>query len=258
LWSFIEKHFCKTQINEFFMTFLNFLLQTTPVPDTIAATTDAANTMTAAVPEQISYLDFLLKGGIMIYPLILLLFFCIYVIIERYLSIKKMTKQDANLVGDVKQQLKNGKIENAVMLCSRDNTSSSIILKSGVSLVGSSRVAEIESVMERTAGIEISKMENGLGYLGLISGIAPILGFIGTIAGVIKIFHSISATGNLNIQTISGGLYEKMISSGAGLVVGVVAYSGYHLFNMMVDRYSATMEKEILDIIHAIQDPNAN
>jgi biopolymer transport protein ExbB len=238
------------------MTFFNFLIQG-PVTDTIAATQTAA-TAAVAEPEKISYLDFLLKGGFMIYPLIVLLFFCIYIIIERYLSIKKMIKEDANFVGDVKQQLKNGKLENAVMLCSRDNTSSSVILKSGVSLVGSARVAEIESVMERTAGIEISKMEKGLGYLGLISGIAPILGFIGTIAGVIKIFHSISATGNLNIQTISGGLYEKMISSGAGLVVGVVAYSGYHLFNMLIDSYSAKMEKEILDIIHAIQDPNAN
>lgn len=240
------------------MTFLNILLQTTPVTDTLATAADAANTMTAAAPEQISYLDFLLKGGIMIYPLIALLFFSIYVIIERYLSIKKMTKQDRNLVSDVKQQLKNGKLENAIMLCSRDTTSSSIILKSGVSLVGSSRVGDIESVMERTAGIEIANMEKGLGYLGLIAGIAPILGFIGTIAGVIKIFHAISATGNLNIQTISGGLYEKMISSGAGLVVGVVAYSGYHLFNMMIDNYSAKMEKEILDIIHAIQDPNGH
>ena len=239
------------------MTFLNFLLQA-PVTDSIAAAQTAATAASAVTEEKISYLDFLLKGGFMIYPLILLLFFCIYVIIERYLSIKKMIKEDTNFVGDVRQQLKNGKIENAVMLCSRDNTSSSVILKSGVSLVGSARVAEIESVMERTAGIEISKMEKGLGYLGLISGIAPILGFVGTISGVIKIFHSISTTGNLNIQTISGGLYEKMISSGAGLVVGVIAYSGYHLFNMMIDRYAAKMEKEILDIIHAIQDPNGN
>ncbi|CAM3481125.1 MotA/TolQ/ExbB proton channel domain-containing protein [Flavobacterium longum] len=239
------------------MAFFNVLLQV-PVTDSLATAQQAANTAAAAAPEKISYLDFLLKGGVMIYPLILLLFFCIYVIIERYLAIKKMTRQDPNLVGDVKQQLKNGKLENAVMLCSRDTTSSSVILKSGVSLVGSSRVAEIESVMERTAGIEIANMEKGLGFLGLISGIAPILGFIGTIAGVIKIFHSISATGNLNIQTISGGLYEKMISSGAGLVVGVVAYSGYHLLNMLIDSYSARMEKNILDIVHAIQDPNGH
>jgi biopolymer transport protein ExbB len=94
-----------------------------------------------------------------------------------------------------------------------------------------------------------------LGHLGLISGIAPILGFIGTISGVIKIFHTISTTGNLNIQTISGGLYEKMISSGAGLVVGVVAYSAYHLFNMMIDSFSLKVQKQTLEIINTIQEP---
>lgn len=241
------------------MMILNMLLQADPMSDTIAKTiADAANTTTeVSVTENISYLDFLLKGGVMIYPLILLLFFCIYVIIERYMTIKKMTKQDNNLVSDVKQQLKNGKLENAVMLCTRENTSSGIILRSGVSIVGRP-ISEIESVMERTAEIEISKMERGLGYLGLISGIAPILGFIGTISGVIKIFHTISNTGNLNIQTISGGLYEKMISSGAGLVVGVLAYAAYHLFNMMIDNYMTKVNKQTLDIIHVIQEPHGN
>ena len=234
--------------------FLNFLLQTAnPIADTLANT--AANPeMNVSVTESVSYLDFLLKGGIMIIPIILLLFFCIYVIIERYLSIKKATKQDANLISDVKMQLQSGKLDNAIMMCSRENTASGNIMKSGISIIGRP-ISEIESVMERTANVEIAEMEKGLGHLGLISGIAPILGFIGTISGVIKIFHTISNTGNLNIQTISGGLYEKMISSGAGLVVGVVAYSAYHLFNMMIDSFSLKVQKQTLEIINVIQQP---
>ncbi|RZJ35530.1 MAG: MotA/TolQ/ExbB proton channel family protein [Flavobacterium sp.] len=239
------------------MMFLNFLLQTGAVTDTIANTAAAATTGDAGVTENISYLDFLLKGGVMIYPLIVLLFFCVYVIIERYMTIKKLTKQDPNLVSDVKMQLKTGKLENAVMLCSRENTSSGNILRSGISIIGRP-IGEIESVMNKSATIEIAKMEKNMGYLGLISGIAPILGFIGTISGVIKIFHTISNTGNLNIQTISGGLYEKMISSGAGLVVGVVAYSAYHLINMMIDNYTAKVEAQTLEIINVIQEPHGN
>ncbi len=238
--------------------FLNFLLQVNPVTDTVANTvantTVAATEMNASVTENISYIDFLLKGGVMIVPILLLLFFCVYVIIERYLSIKKATKQDANLLTDVKVQLKSGKLENAIMLCGRENTASGNILRSGISIIGRP-ISEIESVMERTANVEIAQMEKGLGNLGLISGIAPILGFIGTIMGVIKIFHTISNTGNLNIQTISGGLYEKMISSGAGLVVGVIAYSAYHLFNMMIDAYSLKVQKQTLEIINIIQQP---
>jgi biopolymer transport protein ExbB len=233
--------------------YLNLLLQAAnPIADTLANTATNPE-MNVSVTESVSYLDFLLKGGVMIIPIILLLFFCIYVIIERYLSIKKATKQDANLISDVKMQLKSGKLDNAIMMCSRENTASGNIMKSGISIIGRP-ISEIESVMERTANVEIAEMEKGLGHLGLISGIAPILGFIGTISGVIKIFHTISNTGNLNIQTISGGLYEKMISSGAGLVVGVVAYSAYHLFNMMIDNYSLKVQKQTLDILTVIQE----
>jgi biopolymer transport protein ExbB len=234
--------------------FLNFFLQSsTVVSDTLSNTVTNANS-TPITTDSVSYLDFILKGGIMIIPIIILLFFCIYIIVERYLSIKKATRQDENMINDVRIQLKTGKIDNAIMMCGRGNTASGNIIKSGISIIGRP-ISEIESVMERTANVEIAEMEKGLGYLGLISGIAPILGFIGTISGVIKIFHTISNTGNLNIQTISGGLYEKMISSGAGLVVGVVAYSAYHLFNMMIDHFSLKVQKQTLDIINVIQQP---
>ena len=236
------------------MVILNFLLQANPVTDSIANAVTNPATTEVSITENVSYLEFLLKGGVMIFPLILLLFFCVYVIIERYLSIKNASKQDANLVNDIKMQLKTGKLDNAIMLCSRENTASGNILRSGVSIIGRP-ISEIESVMEKTANIEIAQMEKGLGHLGLISGIAPILGFIGTISGVIKIFHTISNTGNLNIQTISGGLYEKMISSGAGLVVGVVAYCAYHLFNMMIDSFALKVQRQTLEIINTIQEP---
>ncbi len=231
----------------------SFLLQSNPVTDTIANTADTIATNSTST-ESISYLSFLLKGGALIIPIILLLFFCIYVIVERYLSIKKISKQDANLVNDIKLQLKSGKLDNAIMLCSRENTATANILRSGISIIGRP-VNEIESVMEKTANIEIAQMEKGLGYLGLISGIAPILGFIGTISGVIKIFYTISQTENISIGGISGGLYEKMISSGAGLVVGVIAYSAYHLFNMMIDNFSLKVQKQMLEVINIIQEP---
>jgi len=236
------------------MTLLSFILQANTLTDSLAAAASSPATTDVSVTENISYLEFVLKGGIMIFPIIFLLVYCVYLIIERYLSIRKASKQEANLVNDIKIQLKSGKIDNAILLCNRDNSASANILKSGICLIGRP-IGEIESVMEKTANVEIAQMEKGLGHLGLISGIAPILGFIGTISGVIKIFHTISTTGNLNIQTISGGLYEKMISSGAGLVVGVVAYSAYHLFNMMIDSFSLKVQKQTLDIINTIQEP---
>jgi biopolymer transport protein ExbB len=99
-------------------------------------------------------------------------------------------------------------------------------------------------------------MEKKLGHLGLIAGIAPTFGFVGTIGGVIKIFYSISQTEDISIGNISGGLYEKMISSGAGLVVGIVAYSAYHLFNGRIDAFTLAMQKQVLDFVNIIQRPD--
>jgi biopolymer transport protein ExbB len=101
-------------------------------------------------------------------------------------------------------------------------------------------------------------MERRLGHLGLIAGIAPTLGFIGTIGGVIKIFYSISQTEDISIGNISGGLYEKMISSGAGLIVGIIAYAAYHLFNSKIDNFSLAVQKQVLDFVNIIQRPNGN
>lgn len=230
-----------------------FFLQSNAVSDTIADAGISVATATTST-ESISYLSFILKGGALVIPIIVLLFFCIYIIVEKYLSIKKTIKQDPNLLSDIKNQLRLGKIEGAIQICDRDKSASAKILRSGISTIGRP-ISEIESMMEKTTNIEIAQMEKGLGFLGLISGIAPILGFIGTISGVIKIFYTISQTENISIGGITGGLYEKMISSGAGLVVGVIAYSAYHLFNMMIDNFSLKAQRQILEVINTIQEP---
>jgi biopolymer transport protein ExbB len=236
--------------------FSPIFLQVAQPNDSIAKAAENAIAL-ANKEESISYLSFVLKGGILIIPILVLLFFCIYLIIEKFLSLKKMTQSNSNLVNELKLHLKTGKIQEAVQVCNRENSATATILRSGIAIIGRP-VSEIESIMERTANVTITKMEKGLGYLGLISGIAPILGFIGTISGVIKIFYKISKTENISIGGISEGLYEKMISSGAGLIVGVVAYSGYHLFNMIIDNYASKIQQYILEIISTIQEPHGN
>lgn len=188
-------------------------------------------------------------------PIVILLFYTIYLIFERYLSIKKATKQDSHLIKDIAIQLNSGNINAALSLAERSNTASGNVLREGILTIGRP-ISEIESNMERAANIEIGEMEKRMGHLGLIAGIAPTLGFVGTISGVIKIFYSISQTEDISIGNISGGLYEKMISSGAGLVVGIIAYAGYHLFNGMIDNFSLNVQKQILEFVSIIQRPN--
>ena len=208
-----------------------------------------------AVNTEISVLGFILKGGFFLIPIAILLFYTFYIIIERYLFIHKSAKIDANLMRDIRDNLNSGNLDQAKSNAERANSASGNIIREGILTIGRP-IAEIESNMERAANIEIGQMEHKLGVLGLIAGIAPTLGFIGTISGVIKIFYSISVTENISIGNISGGLYEKMISSGSGLVVGIIAYSAYHLFNGKIDAFSLTVQKQVLEFVNIIQRPN--
>ncbi|KUJ63610.1 MotA/TolQ/ExbB proton channel family protein [Flavobacterium sp. ANB] len=220
--------------------------------DTIANAASNVVIEKIAPNTEISVLGFILKGGFFLIPIAILLFYTIYVIFERYLYISKASKIDARLMQDVGDKLNAGNIELARTIVERSDTAAANILKEGVLVIGRP-IAEIESNMDRAADIEIGEMERRLGHLGLIAGIAPTLGFIGTISGVIKIFYSISVTENISIGNISGGLYEKMISSGSGLIVGIIAYSAYHLLNGKIDDFALKIQKQILEFVNIIQ-----
>jgi len=220
--------------------------------DTIANAASNVVIEKIAPNTEISVLEFILKGGFFLIPISILLFYTFYLIIERTLYINKASKIDHRLMLDVRDNLNSGNLELARSIAERSNTASGNIIKEGVLVIGRP-IIEIESNMDRAADIEIGEMEKHLGQLGLIAGIAPTLGFIGTISGVIKIFYSISVTENISIGNISGGLYEKMISSGAGLLVGIIAYSTYHLLNGKIDNFALKIQKQILEFVNIIQ-----
>ncbi|MCM0668781.1 MULTISPECIES: MotA/TolQ/ExbB proton channel family protein [Flavobacterium] len=220
--------------------------------DTIANASNVVIEKIAAPQNEISMFGFIMKGGVFLIPIAILLFYTIYLIFERYMYISRASKIDSRLMQDIGEKLHSGNIELARTIVERNNTAAGNILKEGVLIIGRP-ISEIEANMDRAADIEIGEMERHLGHLGLIAGIAPTLGFIGTISGVIKIFYSISVTENISIGNISGGLYEKMISSGSGLIVGIIAYSAYHLLNGKIDNFALKIQKQILEFVNIIQ-----
>ncbi len=231
---------------------MSLLVVATSLSHAQAAGTDSkANKLV----EEVSAFEFLMKGGIFLIPIAILLFYTLVVIVEKYRYIHRVTKYNKALLPEIKSNLQSGNISPVRTTLAKDKTAFGSVIQEGVLTIGRP-IAEVESNMEKMANIEIGKMEKSLGHLGLIAGIAPTLGFIGTISGVIKIFYSISITENVSIGNISGGLYEKMISSGAGLIVGIVAFSGYHLLNGMIDNYALTIQKINLEFVNLIQRPN--
>lgn len=204
--------------------------------------------------NELNLLTLLVQGGMVMIPILFLSIAACYLIIERWMSIRNKTSRNHLLLSQVTDQLHNGKLQSALLLCERDNSACAQVLYTGLQNMGKP-ITEMEHMMESAAQIQIAEMEHKLNYLGLIAGIAPMLGFIGTISGVIRIFYNIAISDNFTISTIASGLYEKMITSGAGLVVGVLAYTGYHLLNMYMDTIVAGIQKQSFLFIQTLQRP---
>jgi biopolymer transport protein ExbB len=195
--------------------------------------------------------ELLMKGGYIMIPIILLSIISIYIFIERFIYIRRSSVIDEAMVSNVVTEIRGRRTEQALNHVRYSNSSLARIIESGLSITGKTP-KETEGYMEATANIEISIMEKDTGYLGIIAGIAPMLGFIGTISGVIKIFYNISLADNISIGIIAGGLYQKMICSGTGLIVGVIAYVSYHYLQMMIDSFSIGMQRQVNEVVKAL------
>lgn len=230
-----------------------FLLQAdtlTPLKDSAAA----AINVVAPQGQELRFIDLLFKGGWVMIPLALLAFIGLVIFVERYLTIRKASSDESNLMQQVKQSVISGKLDSAIAICRNSNTPLGRMLQKGLLRIGRP-IKDIEGAIENVGKLEVSKLEKNISILGIIAGIAPMLGFVGTIIGVIAIFHDVSLKGIIEIGTISGGLYTKMITSASGLIIGIIAYVLYHILNIMVDRIILRMETDAIEFIDLLEEP---
>lgn len=228
------------------MNLLTVLLQATTK---LAA--DSATTVAVASNE--NYFQLLMKGGWILVPLFMLFFLSIYMFIERWITISGLGKADPIWFTRIGELVADNKIDKAIKFCNEKPTAYSKVLAAGLESAGHED-NEIQDAMQSEARQQISALERGMNYLGITASIAPMLGFLGTIFGVIKIFYNISVTNDLNIANISDGLYQKMICSGAGLFVGIIAYSGYYILNGRIDRIVVNLDKYSNNLLKDIRN----
>jgi biopolymer transport protein ExbB len=178
----------------------------------------------------------------------------VYLFVERLLTINKAAKINPSLLSGVRNLLASGNIEGAKNLCKSSTDPVAKMIEKGISRLGQP-IQEIESAMETAGKVELNKIEKNMGYLSTIAAIAPMLGFVGTIFGVITIFYNISQSGDFGIQTISEGLYQKMVTSAAGLIVGILAFIAHHLLHNKIERLVSVMEESAMQFIDIISEP---
>lgn len=202
---------------------------------------------------EISYVDLLMKGGWLMIPLFILSLISIYIFGERFFFLHSPKKSDSSFFETFVKLVKEGNISAAFTLCKSTNCSESRILAKGLQNLGKP-LTDIREQMEMEGKLEVYKYEGNMYFLGVIAGVAPMMGFIGTISGVIKIFYNISLADNISISLISGGLYEKLITSGVGLSIGIMAYVSYHYLNHKVNKQVQDWEYKSVRFIDLINN----
>ncbi len=209
----------------------------------------------AAQPHELRFGDLLIKGGWVMLPIAILAILGLVVFFERFFTIRKAGLNEASLLSQVKANVSSGKLDSALAICRNSNSPLGRMLHKGLLRIGRP-IQDIESAIENTGRLEISRLERNIGILGIVAGIAPMFGFLGTIAGVIKIFYDISQTDNISMGVISGGLYVKMVTSAAGLLVGIVAYVLYNILQMMIEKVTLQLETDSIDFIDLLEEPS--
>jgi biopolymer transport protein ExbB len=234
---------------------MSLLLQIADTAQKVADTVKNLSTTGAAPEQELRFGDLLVKGGVIMIPIGILAVLGLIIFFERYFTIRKASKNESNLLMQVRSNIVSGNLQSAIAICKNNNSPLGRMLQKGLLRIGRP-IKDIEGAIENIGKLEVAKLEKNIGILGIIAGIAPMFGFLGTIYGVIKIFYDIAQSGNLSIGVISGGLYVKMVTAAAGLFVGMIAYICYHILNMMVDKVILNLETEAIEFIDLLEEPS--
>ena len=203
--------------------------------------------------EKMNLLDMAMKGGWIMIVLLVLSLICFYLFFNRIAVYNKSTNTDVHFMDRIRDYIRSGEIKSAVNFCQSFNTPFSRIVEKGIYLKDRSRT-DIQAGMENAANIEIARLEKGLSGISTIASTAPMIGFLGTVTGMVKAFWEMANAGNnIDVSLLSGGIYEAMITTVGGLIVGIIALFGYNYLVSRVDRIANEMESFILDFVESIE-----
>jgi biopolymer transport protein ExbB len=220
-----------------------------------SATTDSLTMNTAPAGETMTLWELALKGGPIMVPIAICSVIAVYIIIERYFAIRKSSKDDPNFMNNIRDFISNGNIDAARSLCKNTHSPIAKMIEKGVSRIGKP-LGDIEKAIENIGNIEVVKMEKGLSLLATVAGAAPMLGFLGTVSGMIKAFYNMSKAGKtIDIRLLSGGMYEAMVTTVAGLIVGIFALVSYNLLSAFVEQVVFKMENTTIEFMDLLQEP---
>ncbi|MCD6178568.1 MAG: MotA/TolQ/ExbB proton channel family protein [Bacteroidales bacterium] len=233
---------------------LNVLLQISGlVHDTIAGADGLVGSEGGFL--SLSVMDLVMKGGWIMALLALLSLLTIYIFIGRYLAISRSSREDKNFMNMIRDNIHEGKIETAVELCKREDTPIARMIMKGLSRIGKP-LNDINAAIENVGNLEVARLEKNIGTIATVASTAPMLGFLGTVIGMIIAFYDMSMAGNnIDIQLLSSGIYQAMITTVGGLIVGIIAYVMYNTLVAKIEQLVFLLEARASDFMDVLNEP---
>ena len=218
--------------------------------DTAAVAAEASNEIV-----EVTLFDLVAYGGWWMIPLVILLVLAIYIFIERYQLIRKVNRDPSDLFNQVQASVRAGDIQGAITACQSRNTAFARMLEKGLQRLGNP-LPDITAAIENEGKLEVSRLEKRTALLATIAGAAPMIGFLGTVSGMILAFMKIAELqGNVNPSALAEGIYQAMITTAVGLIVGIPAYFGYNILTSLISSVIYKMEVTTTEFIDLLQEP---
>ncbi len=226
--------------------------------DTLSATSEG---LTEAIPTEqtINIMSLLTSGGLsgqlIMAAIFLMLFVALYLYFERLMAINKATHIDEGFMSQIRDNIRSGNLENAKSICFQTKTPVARLIEKGISRIGKP-LEDINKAIENAGKLEIYKLEKNVSILATISGAGPMTGFLGTVVGMIQAFHKMASTGGqIEVASLSEGIYTAMTTTVVGLIVGLVAFIGYNHLIVKTDKIVHQMEANAVDFLDLLNDP---
>lgn len=216
-------------------------------------------TILSQTPEievvELSLWDMCLKGGVLMIPLALLSVICIYIFIERLIVISRASREDSSFMQRIKDYIHDGEIESALNLCKKTSTPYARLVGKGISRIGRP-IHDVQAAIENTGNQEVAALGQGLTWLATTSAGAPMLGFLGTVIGMVKAFFDIASQGSsADISTFSAGIYTALVTTVAGLIVGIIAMFAYNYLTARIDSVTNKLEERTTEFMDILNEP---
>lgn len=230
----------------------NILLQ---IQEGAGVAVETAQAIVEPTVKSMNIIELAVKGGWIMIVLAIISIVAVYIFVERYIALNKASKEDKNFINNIKAYIHKGDLEGARSLTKNNDSPIGRMLDKGLIRIGRP-LNDINQAVENVGKLEVARLENGVSLVGTIAGLGPSIGFLGTVTGMVKAFFDMSTAGNnIDIQILSSGIYEAMVTTVGGLIVGIICNFLYSILVSKINKIVFLLEARTMEFMDLLHEP---